>query len=91
VLKGIDIFNCNCGERILSVPRVPELNALIGENRIRKDSPLAGTEIRFLRKNMGFTKKRLSEIMGVDNATISRWARDFQKPAKAHAHFIRLL
>ena len=39
VLKGIDIFRCNCGERIVSVPRVPELNALIGENLIRKDSP----------------------------------------------------
>ncbi|MDO9111695.1 MAG: helix-turn-helix domain-containing protein, partial [Desulfatirhabdiaceae bacterium] len=52
---------------------------------------LAGTEIRFLRKNMGVTGKRLSEIMGVDNATISRWERDFQKSAKAHDHFIRLL
>ena len=91
VLKGIDIFHCDCGERIVSVPRVPELNALIGENLIRKDSPLAGNEIRFLRKNMGFTGKRLSEIMGVDNATISRWERDFQQPAKAHDHFIRLL
>ena len=55
VLKGIDIFRCNCGERIVSVPRVLELNALIGENLIRKDSPLAGNEIRFLRKNMGLT------------------------------------
>ena len=70
---------------------MPELNALIGENLIRKDSPLAGNEIRFLRKNMGLTGKRLSEIMGVDNVTISRWERDFQQPAKAHDHFIRLL
>ena len=49
------------------------------------------SEIRFLRKNMGLTGKRLSEVMGVDNATISRWERDFQQPAKAHDHFIRLL
>jgi len=91
VLKGIDIFRCDCGERVISVPRVPELNALIGETLIQKDSPLAGSEIRFLRKNMGLTGKRLSEIMGIDNATISRWESNSQKPAKAHDHFIRLL
>ena len=91
VLKGVDIFHCDCGERILSVPRVPELNALIGETLIRKDSPLAGSEIRFLRKNMGLSGKRLSEIMGVDKATSSRWESDFQKPTKAHDHFILLL
>ncbi|MFZ3046023.1 MAG: hypothetical protein WA151_08930 [Desulfatirhabdiaceae bacterium] len=39
---------------------------------VGKDSRLAGNEIRFLRKNMGFTGKRLSEIMGVDYATISQ-------------------
>jgi len=39
VLKGIDIFRCDCGERVISVPRVPELNALIGETLIQKDSP----------------------------------------------------
>ena len=56
-----------------------------------KRLPMAGNEIRFLRKNMGLTGKSLSEIMAVDNATISRWERDFQQPAKDHDHFIRLL
>jgi len=40
---------------------------------------------------MGLTGKRLSEIMGIDNATISRWESDLQRPAKTHDHFFRLL
>ena len=58
---------------------MPELNALIGENLIRKDSPLAGNEIRFLRRNMELTGKRLSEVMGVDNATIYKSSLKIQQ------------
>jgi DNA-binding transcriptional regulator YiaG len=70
---------------------MPELNALIGKTLAEKKSSLTGKEIRYLRKNMGFTAKKLSEIMGIDNATISRWEADLQKPAKTHDHFFRLL
>ncbi|MGD9975199.1 MAG: type II TA system antitoxin MqsA family protein [Desulfatirhabdiaceae bacterium] len=91
LLKGIDIFRCGCGERVISIPAMPELNAVIGRMLVNKKSPLMGREIRFLRKNMGLTGKRLSEIMGVDNATVSRWESDLQRPAKTHDHFFRLL
>ena len=91
MLKGVESFCCDCGERVVSIPRLPELNAKIGEILIQKKSPLAGKEIRFLRKNMGLTGKRLSEIMGIDNATISRWEGNLQRPAKTHDHFFRLL
>ncbi|MGD9975879.1 MAG: type II TA system antitoxin MqsA family protein [Desulfatirhabdiaceae bacterium] len=91
LLQEIDIFRCDCGERVVSIPAMPELNAMIGRILVQKKSPLTGREIRFLRKNMGLTGKRLSEIMGVDNATISRWESDLQRPAKTHDHFFRLL
>lgn len=91
ILRQIDTFRCDCGEKVVGIPKMPELNALIGKTLAEKKSSLKGKEIRYLRKNMGFTAKKLSEIMGIDNATISRWEADLQKPAKTHDHFFRLL
>ena len=91
VLEGIDIFECQCGEKIVCIPAMPELHSLIGLFLIKKKSLLNGKEIRFLRKNIGLTAAKLSGYLGVDNATISRWENDNQSIAKSHDRFLRLL
>lgn len=90
-LKGVDVCKCSCGEIIVSIPAMSQLHSLIALSIIKKKSLLSGSEIRFLRKNMGLTATRLSKIIGVDNATISRWENNTQAIDKSHDRLVRLV
>jgi len=91
ILEGVNIYECSCGEKIVSIPAIPQLHSVIGLGLIKKKSLLNGKEIRFLRKNMGLTATKLSKIIGVDNATTSRWENGNQTITKPHDHLIRLV
>ena len=90
-LLGVEIYDCNCGEEFVSIPTIPELHTLIGLNLVKKNALLNGKEIKFLRKNMGMTAKKLSEYAGFNNATISRWENGTQTITKPHDLYLRLL
>jgi putative zinc finger/helix-turn-helix YgiT family protein len=90
-LEGVNIYECSCGEKLVSIPAMPELHGLIGLHLLKKKSLLNGKEIRFLRKNMGLTSTKLSEIIGVDIATVSRWENSNQPIDKSHDRLIRLI
>jgi putative zinc finger/helix-turn-helix YgiT family protein len=91
-LEGVDICRCDrCGEEAVKIPAVVELNDLIGKAIIRKRALLNKLEIKFLRKNMGFTGKALADAMHLDNATISRWESGKQKISEPHDILLRLI
>ena len=90
-LKGIEIYTCDCGERIISIPSTPELHTLIAQFLLKKKALLNGKEIRFLRKNMGLTAKKLAGYIGVDNASISRWENDKSAITKPHDLLLRVV
>ncbi len=90
-LEGIDVYKCRCGEIVASIPKVPQLNSLIGLNLLKKKFLLNGKEIKYLRKNVGLTATKLSRYLGVDNATISRWENGTQNISKPHDHLLRLV
>ena len=90
-LEGVNIYKCSCGEKLVSIPAMPQLHGLIGLHLLKKKSLLNGKEIRFLRKNMGLTATKLSGIIGVDNATMSRWENNNQLIDKSHDRLIRLI
>ena len=91
VLENIEICECQCGEKVVAIPNVEEINKHIGHVLAMKKSRLNGKEIRFLRKNMGFTAIELAKLIGVDNATISRWERGIQRISKSNDRFLKLL
>lgn len=91
VLKGIKVFECPCGESIASIPSIDELHSLIGRIIVKKESLLNGKEIRFLRKNNGFSGKKLASQMGIANATLSRWETGAQPISKPHDLLLRLI
>jgi len=90
-LEGVNVYECSCGEEFVSIPAIPELHSLIGLILLKKKSLLNNKEIRFLRKNMGLTATKLSEIIGVDIATVSRWENKNQQIDKSHDRLIRLI
>lgn len=90
VLEKVEIYRCECGEEMVSIPAMPDLHTLIGTNIVAKKSLLNGKEIRFLRKNMGLAAKKLAAIIGVDNATVSRWENDNQSISGPNDRLLRL-
>jgi len=90
-LSGIEIYHCSCGEEIISLPTVNQLHDLIAIDLIKQKHRLNGRELRFLRKNMGLTAKKLGGYLGIDNATISRWEKGSQPISSPHDRLFRLL
>jgi putative zinc finger/helix-turn-helix YgiT family protein len=90
-LVGVEICECSCGEKVVSIPAITELHSKLALELLKKKSLLAGKEIRFLRKNMGLTAKKLGEIMGVNNATISRWEKGSQRISEVRDRLLRLV
>ena len=82
VLVGVEVRRCqNCGENVVSIPRIEELHRTIAMTLIRHTGRLAPSEIRFLRKWLGWSGVDFAKHMGVAPETVSRWESiENQKP-----------
>jgi len=90
-LKGVEVFECDCGEMFAFIPCVQELHKLIAEDLLKKEDQLSGREIRFLRKHMGLKAKDFAKELGVGNVTVSRWENGDYPPSESFDRFMRLL
>jgi len=89
-LEGIEILQCDCGEEVVSLPRILDLHKLIADILLEQKNQLSGREIRFLRKHLGMKAIKFAAGLGVDNATISRWEHEKEKPSEVADRLIRL-
>ncbi len=72
-LAGITVYECPQGHAVVPrVPRVGELHRVIAQTFIDKSGPLTGLELRFLRKNAGFSAQKFAALLVVDPAHLSR-------------------
>ena len=76
-LVGIVVFECPHGHPSMPrIPRVGELHRVIAEAFVEKPQPLIGGELRFLRKNAGFSAQKFAALLRVDPAHLSRVEND---------------
>ena len=76
-LVGVEVRRCSaCGHHELVLPRVAELHRAIAHALILKRARLSGTEIRFLRKHLGWSGVDFAKHIGVDPSTVSAWEND---------------
>jgi putative zinc finger/helix-turn-helix YgiT family protein len=74
ILKNIRVHECKeCGEILPEIQNVKQVHHWIAEYLVKKQSPLTGTEFRFLRKQMGMGAAELAGFLGVHPVSISRW------------------
>jgi transcriptional regulator with XRE-family HTH domain len=72
-LSGITVYRCPaCPSVCPSIPRLEELHRVIARALVAKPSRLEGSEIRFLRKNIGIPAKKIARILGLTPETYSR-------------------
>lgn len=86
--NGYDICEID-GEKAVSISDVDALNEVIGRLLAAK-SDLNGDEIRFIRKELGLSQKRLADLLGSTEQTVSLWERRGRIP-KSFDRLIRLL
>ncbi len=90
-LSGVEVFECDCGEKFAFIPCIDELHKLIGKTLIGKEDQLSSREIRFLRKHMMLKSKDFAKELGVQNVTVSRWENEDSQPSESVDRLIRLV
>ena len=72
-LIGIDVEQCpDCRVELPIIPRMAQLHNVIRKILVNKQSLLTGDEIRFLRKNAGFSAKMFAAMLHVTASHLSR-------------------
>ena len=72
-LVGIVVRWCpKCKGESPVIPGIAELHRVIVETLVRQPRSLTGSEVRFLRKNVGFSAKDFASLLGVTPEHLSR-------------------
>lgn len=91
VFLETDVYKCKCGEVIPNIPNIYGLHELIAKDLVRKDSPLTGNELKFLRKQMHLKANELAQLLSVHKVTLSRWESETEKIGIGNDKLIRFL
>ncbi len=77
VLHDLEVSRCpNCGEVLAHIPRMANLHRSIALVLLKKTGKLAPTEIRYLRKSLGWSGADFARHLHVDPSTVSRWENE---------------
>lgn len=92
VLVGVDVRRCPaCGHHELVLPRVVDLHRTIAHTVIHKPARLSGSEVRFLRKYLGWSGADFARHIGVDPSTVSNWETDKEPIGPSSDRALRLM
>ena len=75
----------------LEIDNIDGLHRAIAHHLVTYRKRLAGSEIRFIRVEIGMSQKRLADCLGVDEQTVSLWERSKRRPTVAAERMLRLL
>jgi putative zinc finger/helix-turn-helix YgiT family protein len=74
VLKGIEIVRCPaCGEESPIIPNLDGLLRTLAMAIVTSKQPLAGAEVRYLRKYLAMSGDQFARILHTDKSTLSKW------------------
>lgn len=91
-LMDMEIDTCTqCGEELYTYPRLEELHRVLAFALATQPSRLRGSEIRFLRKYLGWSGTEFSRQMGVDRATVSRWENAKERMGTTAERLLRMM
>ena len=77
------------GHEAVAIHDVDQLHQVIGKSLADKPC-LTGTELRFLRKEIGLSQTKLAELLGTTEQTVSLWERGRRMP-KAYDRLVRAI
>ena len=71
-LVDAPVWECGDGHQEIEIPNAEQLHQLLTSLLIRKPTPLRGTEIRFLRKELRLSGRAFAEQLGITPEHLSR-------------------
>lgn len=73
-LVGVPAYVCpRHGVQAVALGELALLHRDIAQAILKQERPLRGAEIRFLRKDCGWSQEELANRLGVTEVTVSRW------------------
>lgn len=79
------------GDEVITIPNVPGLHRAIVTAIVMREAGMSGSELRFLRTEMGMTQAELAIIVHHDAQSIGRWERNENPIEPTSEAVIRLL
>jgi transcriptional regulator with XRE-family HTH domain len=74
-ITGISKMTDDDGDEVILVPGVNNLHRIIAEGIVSHKKGIDGSELRFLRSEMGLTQAELATLVHRDKQSIGRWER----------------
>jgi len=92
VLKNIELLRCGrCGNVDPVIPRMSQVYQVIALAIVRKNHPLSGREIEFLRTHLGLSRQEFASLLHVDPAALEGWETQQQTPEAQADRLVRAL
>ena len=92
VLHGVQVSRCPaCGAEEVTIPRIEELHRVIAQALIQKPARLVASEVRYLRKYLGWSGTDFARYMGTARETVSRWESGAGQMGGAADRLLRVL
>lgn len=74
VLVNVLVSRCkSCGETEVAIPRIEDLHRQLAWKLVEKKGRLTPREVRYLRKQLGFSGADFAAHMGTRPESVSRW------------------
>ena len=90
-LFGIEEFKCpKCGAVYFQIPKINQLNALVAGMILKKEQVLTGAEIRFLRKQLGYSTTQFGRLISYDPKSLSRIENGHQKVTMTFDRLVKM-
>ncbi len=91
-LKHIEVRVCeSCGEENLRISNILKLHETIARGVALQPCQIRGQDVRFLRKQLGYSAKQWATFLRIDVSTLSRWENGQQEIGPQSDALIRLL
>ncbi len=91
-LVAVEVRRCgSCGEHEVVIPRVDELHRTIALAVVAKRARLTGSEVRFLRRYLGWSGADFARHMGVTPESVSRWENEREPIGPVADRLVRLM
>jgi transcriptional regulator with XRE-family HTH domain len=74
-IGGISIMTDDDGDEVIVIPGINRLHQVIAEGIVSHPKGMDGSELRFLRTEMGLTQAELAVVVHRDKQSIGRWER----------------
>ena len=73
VIEGLEIVTDDAGEKVYCITNIVSLHRAITYSIVTQETGISGSELRFLRTEMGLSQAGLGEILKVSRPTLNRW------------------